>query len=311
MISEMQLQANRANALKSTGPRTAEGKARVAANALRHGLVSEMRVLPGLEDAQQWQDHLEQTLDDLSPEGHMECLLAEQIALLLWRLARAARYEQEAAAAEFENAERRLARSVPAAPGRQGEDAPTPLEAADARVVAAAETVGLVARLRDLSEDELIPDACKLILTARELVEVSFESRYCSSELGVVAKKVQLANETWSAGELREALDVLADSSCFTLDELYAKLTAWAESGLARAQRQRDELHRTLDQYRRLSLLPEDKELAKIIRHEAHVERMLSRAMHELQRRQAARQGRAVPLPLAVDITGGGPAQDA
>ncbi len=62
-------------------------------------------------------------------------------------------------------------------------------------------------------------------------------------------------------------------------------------------------LKSTLDQYRRLSLLPEGEELTKITRYEAHLERMLSKALHELQRLQAARLGRPVPPPVAVDVT--------
>ena len=40
MASEAQIRANRANALRSTGPRTARGKARSALNGLKHGLRS-------------------------------------------------------------------------------------------------------------------------------------------------------------------------------------------------------------------------------------------------------------------------------
>ena len=38
--------ANRKNAQRSTGPRTARGKARVAQNAIIHGLLSEKALLP-------------------------------------------------------------------------------------------------------------------------------------------------------------------------------------------------------------------------------------------------------------------------
>jgi hypothetical protein len=39
-MSEAALAANRANALKSTGPRTAAGKLKAASNSLKHGLYS-------------------------------------------------------------------------------------------------------------------------------------------------------------------------------------------------------------------------------------------------------------------------------
>ena len=44
-------EANRKNAQRSTGPRTAGGKARVAQNAITHGLLSEKALLPD-EDPQ-------------------------------------------------------------------------------------------------------------------------------------------------------------------------------------------------------------------------------------------------------------------
>ena len=45
MASDAQIEANRANAQKSTGPRTAEGKAKVAPNAIKHGLLAEQVVV--------------------------------------------------------------------------------------------------------------------------------------------------------------------------------------------------------------------------------------------------------------------------
>ena len=47
MATRAQIKANHKNAKKSTGPRTDEGKARVAKNALKHGLLARDTVLPG------------------------------------------------------------------------------------------------------------------------------------------------------------------------------------------------------------------------------------------------------------------------
>ena len=54
MTSLKQIEANRRNALKSTGPTTPEGKERSRRNALRHGLTAET-VIAALEDAEDYQ----------------------------------------------------------------------------------------------------------------------------------------------------------------------------------------------------------------------------------------------------------------
>ena len=90
--SARQIAANRANALRSTGPRSAGGKAVTARNALRHGLRSHDPILPEGNAADF--DRLRETLiADLEPAGGLEAALVERLAVLLWRLARVGRME--------------------------------------------------------------------------------------------------------------------------------------------------------------------------------------------------------------------------
>src|ERR1700730_5799612 len=92
VTSERQAAANRVNARHSTGPKTQKGKAAVRLNALRHGLLTLDVVLPG-EDADAFEDLLNQVRADLSPVGPIEELLADRVGYFMWRLGRLARAE--------------------------------------------------------------------------------------------------------------------------------------------------------------------------------------------------------------------------
>jgi hypothetical protein len=92
-VSARKLAANRANAARSTGPRTAGGKARVRMNALRHGLASQAPLLPG-EYADDLEALAEAYHDDLRPRGALEEDLVARIVSIAWRLRRIARAEE-------------------------------------------------------------------------------------------------------------------------------------------------------------------------------------------------------------------------
>jgi hypothetical protein len=94
MASEAQIQANRANSRKSTGPRTADGKAAVAQNALKHGLRAEQVVIKG-EDPGEFESYRDQMLGELAPDGALEAMLAERAVGLAWRLRRAEQLQAE------------------------------------------------------------------------------------------------------------------------------------------------------------------------------------------------------------------------
>ncbi len=92
MASVAQVLANRSNAQKSTGPRTTEGKAIVAQNAVKHGLLTQRAVVKG-EDPEEFALYRERMLEDLEPVGSVETILAERVVNLGWRLGRATRLE--------------------------------------------------------------------------------------------------------------------------------------------------------------------------------------------------------------------------
>jgi SEC-C motif len=92
MSTEAQIAANRRNAEASTGPRTAEGKARVSHNATAFGLYSAGDVVrPGEESL--YQAFCEDFQTELAPQGAMETTLAAEIIHAAWRLRRCAAAE--------------------------------------------------------------------------------------------------------------------------------------------------------------------------------------------------------------------------
>jgi len=98
MATAAQIQANRMNAQKSTGPRTPEGKERASRNAVKHGLLAREAVIQG-EDPEEFELYREEMLQELAPAGAVETMLAERVVGLSWRLLRAERLQNAAFAA--------------------------------------------------------------------------------------------------------------------------------------------------------------------------------------------------------------------
>jgi hypothetical protein len=92
MSTEVQIAANRRNAEASTGPRTAEGKARVSRNATTFGLYSTGDVVRP-EQESLYQAFCEDFERQLTPQGAMETTLAAEIVHAAWRLRRCAEAE--------------------------------------------------------------------------------------------------------------------------------------------------------------------------------------------------------------------------
>jgi hypothetical protein len=88
MTSERKKVANRSNARRSTGPRTPAGKAAVALNSIRHGLLSRQSLVKGESEAD-LVGFGKRLRAQLAPVGELELLLADRIVSTAWRLRRA------------------------------------------------------------------------------------------------------------------------------------------------------------------------------------------------------------------------------
>ena len=293
MASQKQIEANRRNALKSVGPKTEEGKAAVRLNALRHGVTAEAAVIPFVENPEDWEAHREGILESLSPVGHLETILAERVAMLLWRLGRANRYEREIAAIKQEEMEEDLFKY-------DTEKSPDHFQD---RMENARDTAKLLKRLPRMSDKtKILKDDALDIL----------EAAVCGVE-DVELDKLSLPGLPdgagledfygWTAGILRNAIAVIAKEGGKSFDDLRHSTRFTFLVSEAKAKLKMEKAKTKLERARRKHILPDLEKLEKLSRYEAHLERSLYKSMHEIERLQAVRVGQPVPPPIALDVT--------
>jgi len=92
MPSLAQYTANQANAQLSTGPRTAEGKARVAQNARTHGFTGQS-LLVADEDKPAFEALRAGLIEDTRPEGALEAEIFRRLLSHAWNLRRIESFE--------------------------------------------------------------------------------------------------------------------------------------------------------------------------------------------------------------------------
>jgi hypothetical protein len=94
MATDAQFAANRLNALKCTGPKTAKGKAASSKNNLKHGLYSATIIQPG-EDEQEFNSFHHEIQALYQPRNSSERGMVDQMAVAKWKLRRAELVEAE------------------------------------------------------------------------------------------------------------------------------------------------------------------------------------------------------------------------
>ena len=288
------------------GPATQEGKEVVRWNATRHGIRSPAPVIPGVEKYEDWEEHRDGVLESLQHEGHLETVLAERVALLLWRLNRVTRYEMETITLSQEKmeddlADKRRFRSYLLGPSHP-EDVRNAVQ--DARRVQR-----IVKQFPRMPDDKRLsgPDAAGII----ELVWRGVDEDVEAEEVNLPEEVPEWAGldgdmyewDGWTVSLVRECISSIASAAKEDEQELLEAATETARLDIITARAAAEGVEQDLARMSRERLLPDDKTLDKVARYEAHLSRGLYKAMHELEALQTRRAGGAVPL-ARLDVHG-------
>jgi hypothetical protein len=288
------------------GPVTQEGKEVARWNAVRHGIRSPVPVVPGVEKKEDWEEHRDGVFESLSPEGHLELVLAERVALLSWRLHRVIRYETESIALYQERVEDDLARE------RRFESGPDHPEAVRSNAKSAEQDYKLLKRFAKMKDDKRLSsfNADTIIWGAMECADKVAEGEVDPEELLESVSVPSLPDsdswegyEGWTAGLVRAVIEKVAQATDEESEELLEAAIRSAQWKAERTKLEAEKVERDLRNMARERLLPDEKTLEKVARYEAHLSRGLYKAMHELEALQARRTGGAAPL-ARLDVDG-------
>ena len=289
----------------ASGPKTQAGKEVARWNATQHGIRSPAPVVPGLEKAEDWEEHRDGVLESLSPEGHLELVLAERVALLSWRLHRVTRYERETIALFQEKVEEDLEQRKGFNSSISGA---TLSESARRGHESAKKIQRLLKKLPTLADDKRLSseDAALVLFDIWDWADE--EGELMELEIPGISQALDRDylsdyDIPWTVSLVREGISILAQFAGETPEALLKSATEGARWKVREAERRVEEVERDLRNMSRERLLPDEKTLQKIARYEAHLSRQLFQTKHELEALQTKRSGGAAPL-ARLDVQG-------
>lgn len=274
-ISERKLKANRENARKSTGPKTARGKAFSRRNAVRHGLfvnyVTDFEALD--EDPKEYRELLNGLWDQYQPAGRAEEIEVERIALCCWRLKRVWRYE---------NAVNLAAR----------------------RDFVRAEMHEQLEYCEGLEEQEAVAIA-QLETAKKEIADSGAVSQELKQRIFAIMPDLE---ELWSFF-VKRAEERMEQPDVPKAVRTSPKVRTWARDVFATLRTMNT--IRSVAQQRSANVretavgrhaVPSPEALDRILRYETTIERYLSRGIERLERLQQRRRGEYIPPAVRVHL---------
>jgi hypothetical protein len=293
------------------GPTTPSGKAVVRWNATRHGISSPQPVVPSLEKQEDWEEHRNGILENLSPVGHLEVTLAERVALLSWRLHRVTRYETEAISLSQQKIEGDIHHSSRLLLAIRGDSPYASTHPVDIRLEAKhnKQRHNALKRFPAQDADKVLrgQDATSVVwsvlIAAQKHIEGEIDEG--SLELPGVPEDADVVElPAMRASDVRGCVEAIAAHIGEDPDELLEFATVSARIDASSAKVKAEEVEGDIDVMSRERILPEAKTLEKISRYEAHLSRQLFHCFHELENLQKHRiTGEGTPL-ARLDVQG-------
>ncbi len=286
-------------AMKATGPRTLDGKERSKYNALKHGVFSSVVVLKG-ESRAEYESLLSGLQETFQPEGTLEEALVKKLAMTLWRHNRLIQAEtaEIQSSVEFmewdqQDAEEQQAEEI-GSDGTVAYEGGLIRKTSNPRVLECC--LELLRELREAIEQKGFQPEDEAILyrvygqeDRKHLNENLYDHYKMWLETAGVSDVERLANGYASPEEcVRNVLE--------EINKEIGRLKRYQKTlGTILAQRAK------LDAVRRT--LPEGPILDRLLRYEAHLERIFDRTLSQLERLQRMRLGQPVLPPIKVHLS--------
>jgi hypothetical protein len=292
------------------GPKTAQGKAVVRWNATTHAITSPRPVVPGLENTEDWESHLEGIMENLSPVGHLEVTLAERVALQSWRLHRVTRFETGAIAISQETIEDDIhERDLFLSALRHKHLESTHPEDIRFEAKYNKQSHSALRRFPSLGADKTLrgTDASSVVsgvlMKAKKAAGEDIDVE--ALDLPGVPEDAMLEElPAMKVADVRGCVEAIAAHASLDPDELLELATYEAGCKARSAAYKKEEVEREISRKARERILPDEKTLEKITRYEAHLSRQLYHALHELENLQKHRTtGEGTPL-ARLDLQG-------
>jgi len=297
--TDKQIAANRKNAAKSTGPTTESGKAIAARNSLKHGLLAKEIVISageGAESQEQFDALLANLHTQFSPQGALEEMLVEKIAVAYWRLRRTHRFEVGLIRNKQDNltdkyCRERFSYCSGVANHKTDQQIDADIQKARDFIIKLKRDKDKFTELRQSGKDP------------KEIYNDNYQANwnlFCDE-----AEKEGVKSFSNSPVSIHEALK----KAHWSNDKIWQLHLRVCDDAIAAQQQnirnldgQKENNKLALQVQKKLSSIPEDQDLNRLLKYEGSIERQFYKAIDQLERLQRLRKGDAVQAPVNVNM---------